>query len=263
MLLIDQYAYANRFLHVHPAEKCFFAVATMTVCLFSRSPVTFLVVTMLMAGVTTMGAGIPGRFYAKLMLVPAAFLVAGVATIAISFDRNPAGFLYAITLGEYTVGVRSRDLVVATNLFFKSLGAVSCLYFLSLTTPMVEIIAVLRRLKVPSIFIELMTLIYRFIFVLMETAERIHISQTSRLGYSSLRNSYVSLSRLFSTLFLRSYHRSHAMFTALLSRCYDGQLNVLESTYTLSKQNLAIIMVAELLLVALAWYTGGGFSWRN
>ncbi|MEW6662149.1 MAG: cobalt ECF transporter T component CbiQ [Bacillota bacterium] len=263
MLLIDQYAYANRLLHVHPAEKFLFAVATMAVCLFSRSPVTFLAVIVLMAGVTTLGAGIPGRFFANLMLVPATFLVAGVATIVISLDKNPVGFIYAITLGEHVVGVRSQDLMIATNLFFKSLGAVSCLYFLSLTTPMVEIIALLRRLKVPALFVELMTLIYRFIFVLMETAERTHISQASRLGYSSLKNSYVSLSRLSSTLFLRSYHRSHAMFTALLSRRYDGQLNVLESTYSLSKKNLAFIAVAELLLIALAWYTGGGFSWRN
>lgn len=263
MLLIDQYAYANRLLPVHPAEKFFFAVSTMVVCLVSSSPVTFLAVVLLMAVVTTLGGGIPGRFFARLMLVPAAFLVTGVATIAISFDGNPAGLLYAIPLGDYTVGVRSRDLVLAINLFLKSLGAVSCLYFLSLTTPMVEIIAVLRRLKVPPLFIELMTLVYRFIFVLMETAERIRISQASRLGYSSLRNSYVSLSWLFSILFLRSYHRSHAMFTALLSRGYDGQLKVLESTYPLSRRNLAFIAVAELLLVALAWYTGGGFSWRN
>jgi cobalt/nickel transport system permease protein len=263
MLLIDQYAYANRLMSIHPAEKFLFAFATMAVCLFSRSPVVFLAVILLMAGVTVLAAGIPGRFFARLMLVPATFLVAGVITIAVSFDKSPAGFLFALTLGEYAVGVRYGDLMTAISLFLKSLGAVSCLYFLSLTTPMVDIIAILKRLKVPPLFIELMTLVYRFIFVLLETAEKIRISQASRLGYSSLGNAYASLSRLFAILFLKSYHRSQVIFTALLSRCYNGQIDVLTVTCPFSKKNLVLIVFAELMLIALAWHTGGDYSWRN
>ena len=74
------------------------------------------------------------------------------------------------------------------------------LYFLALTTPMTEIITVLHKLKVPVIITELMVLIYRFIFVFMETATTIRRAQLSRSGYVSMKSSFRSLSRLSSAL---------------------------------------------------------------
>ena len=43
----------------------------------------------------------------------------------------------------------------------RAMGGVGCLYFLSLTTPMHEIMEALRRLRVPQAVIELMVLVYR------------------------------------------------------------------------------------------------------
>ena len=46
---------------------------------------------------------------------------------------------------------------------------------------MTDILGACRKLHLPSLLIELMLLIYRFIFVLSETAHSITISQQSRL----------------------------------------------------------------------------------
>lgn len=258
MFNIDRYAYSNRLRSAHPAEKFAFALCTIIICLAASSVTTSLVIVLLMAGAVVLRAGIPGRFYLKLMSLPASFLVIGVVTVAVSVSWNPLPALHGFTIWGVTVGVTARELGMAAQLFFKSLGAVSCLYFLSLTTPMTEIIAVLKKLRVPSLFIELMGLIYRFIFVLMETADKIHTTQSSRCGYASLKNSYASLGQLVSNLFVKSYHRSRLLFVALESRCYTGELDVIELPYTVSPANIMIIVLIDLALVALALYTGGG-----
>lgn len=260
MLRIDQYAYSNRLRFTHPVEKFAFAVITLIICLAASSLITSLVITLLMAGVVVLRAGIPMRFYLKLMSIPMSFLILGVLTIAVSFSRESFSFLWGVKIWGFTLGVTAGGLQTAVNLFWKSLGAISCLYFLSLTTPMVEIISVLKRLKVPGLFIELMSLIYRYIFVLIETADKVYLSQSSRCGYASIKTSYCSLAQLTSNLFAKSYHYSQMLYTTLMARCYRGELNVLELPYAFSKKNVALMAVVDLGLVILALWTGGVLS---
>lgn len=67
----------------------------------------------------------------------------------------------------------------AGNLVLKALGAVSALYMMTLTTPLSEIIAVLRKAHVPKLIIELMNMIYRYIFIMIDTHSRMKNSAES------------------------------------------------------------------------------------
>lgn len=253
MIHLDQYAYGNALRNVHPQEKFFFALATMIICLAANSFVVSLLVILLMAGVSILAGKIPLRFYCKLMLIPAAFLLVGTATIAINIVDNTANLLWGWQIFHVYLGVTSQSLLLAAKLFFRAWGAVSCLYFLSLTTPSVEIIAILRKLKVPELFLDLMSLTYRFLFVLMDRADNIQVAQTVRLGYTDIRKGYRSLGQLVANLFLHSYQRSRDLYTALEARGYQGYFKVLEREYRYSKKNLCLILCLEMLLILIAW----------
>lgn len=253
MLNIDGFAYTNRLRQVHPLEKAAFAFITMFLCLFFSIPVISCIVIFIMALAIVGIAGIPVKVYFKLMSLPFSFLLIGVLTIAVSVStRLEAGWIAWITVSGTNVGLTFDGLITAGGLFFKSLGAVSCLYFLSLTTPAVEMVAVMRKLKFPSLFIELTDLIYRFIFVMLATADDIYTSQSSRWGYASLKTSMKSLAQLTAALFVKALHRSQALFTALSSRGYTGQLNVLTPEYTVSVNNIIVIAIIESALVIIA-----------
>lgn len=252
MLKIDQYAYINRLAHIHPLEKLVLSLTTMLICLAVSSPATSLLVILCMAGMVTIMAKIPVWFFLKLMLAPVLFLIVGVLTVAFVWVKGPSGVLWGFRLGHYTFGVTGQGLVAAGNLFLKSLGAVACLYFLSLTTPVVDLLAVLRSLRVPLLFIELMSLVYRFIFVLLETADKIYISQASRWGYASLKTAYASLGQLLSNLFTKSSHNYRMLYRTLTARCYTGELKVLENSYVLSRRNLLLIILFETALLLLS-----------
>jgi len=254
MLNIDGLAYSNRLRHIHPAEKASFALLTMALCLGFSSVVISSLVILLMGATIIWRAGIPVKTYLKLISLPFSFLLAGILTVAVSFTTGgyELAWLGSITVLGVTAGVTSGSLQMAGELFFKSLGAVSCMYFLSLTTPIVELAFLMRKLRLPSLFIELTELVYRFIFVLAETANDIYTSQSSRWGYASMRNSVRSLGRLTATLLVRALHRSRMLFTALSARGYTGQLNVLVPEYTVSVTNVILIAAIELILLITA-----------
>jgi len=190
----------------------------MLTSLAVNSKVVSVLVILVTAGVVVLKGSIPLRFYLKLMLLPLAFLLLGTVTVAINEVRDPADMLWGMPVAALTVGITGKSLNTAATLFLRALAAVSCLYFLSLTTPLVEIISVLRKLRFPELFLELMSLVYRYIFVLLETAEKIYTSQSARLGYADLRKGYQSTGQLAASLFIRSYRRYLDLYTTLEAR---------------------------------------------
>jgi cobalt/nickel transport system permease protein len=254
MINIDTFAYASRLNRIDPLQKFVFALLTLGVCLWADTLVVSIPVIFIMGWITIRSGGTPFSLFVKLLFVPMAFLVIGIFTIAINISSNPQSFLFSIPIAGVWIGVSKVGMYEAVRLFFRVLGSVSCLYFLSLSTPMVDLMTVLRKLKVPKLMVEMMSLVYRFIFILLDTADTMLIAQNSRLGYRSLSTGYHSLGTLASTLFIRSYKRSNDLFIALESRGYDGDLNMLEESFEKSRSIyfLAVVINIVLILIALS-----------
>ncbi len=69
----------------------------------------------------------------------------------------------------------------------KCFGAVSCMYFLSLTTPMVDLFTLLRKKHYTEFYNRNCGTDLQIHFVLFDVSHRIHTAQDARLGYSNLR----------------------------------------------------------------------------
>ena len=81
--------------------------------------------------------------------------------------------------------VRATPAQTAARLVMaRALGAVGCLYFLSLSTPVPELLDALRRARVPEVVGDLAVLIYRYIFILFATFRSMRDAAASRLGYA-------------------------------------------------------------------------------
>jgi len=250
-VLLDGFAYGNRWRYLNPAEKGLLAGLALAAALAARSPLTAGVVFACMAALTVGGAGIPLLAYLRLLLLPAGFLLAGVASLVISFGGGdiPLGTLPGVGLSVFLskAGLAQASLVLA-----RSLGAVAALYFLALTTPMTEIIGLLRRLRVPALLLELMVLAYRQIFVFLQIAREMRVAQASRLGYATTGNSFRSLATLGANLYLRAHHRSKLLHRSLVCRGYEDDLCWLERDYPRSTRNLLLATAVGGGLLALA-----------
>ncbi len=253
---LDRYAYDSKLRNENPLDKLLFSLAAMLCCLLLNSIVASVLVLMVMLWLTVSKGGTPLKHFIRLMLIPSTFLMISVITIALSITRTPMVFIFSIYIRSFYIGVTEVGLATALRVAIKAWAAISCLYFLSLTTPMLEVISALRRLWLPSLFLELMSLIYRMIFIFMETAQTIYLAQSSRLGYITIRGGIKSLGGLVSVLFLRSYRKAEELYIALESRGYENELMVLEEPRQHDiKWYIGIIGLIS-LLVALKLLTG-------
>ncbi|MBU3161094.1 cobalt ECF transporter T component CbiQ [Clostridium frigoris] len=260
MISIDKLAYISKLKNVNPMEKFIFSMATIIVCISLNNIADSIIILLLMGFITVYKGKLPLKNYIELMSIPLVFLIMGVITIAINVATSSKGLIFSFSIFNVTLGCTYDSLITAARLFFKSLAAVSCLYFLTLTTPVFEVLSVLRKLKVPKLFVELMGLIYRFIFVLLDTANMIYISQSSRLGYSTFRRGFNSLGNLVTSLFLSAYKRSQDIYMAMESRCYDGDINLLENHYVTSYKNISLIILVEVFLIIISFSKNIMFS---
>ena len=250
-MLIDTYAYSNRWRNVHPGEKGLFALLCLIAALISSTPLLPCAIAAVMAVLTVSCAGIPLRIYAKLLVLPLFFLLWSSMTLAIGF--SPGGLHPAHIPGlNLNASVSRQGFELAEQAFARSLGVTLSLMFLALTTPMTEIMGLLRSLGIARLLIELMMISYRQIFIFLDISHRIRAAQEARLGYSSSRRVFRSLAGLAATTLVRSLGQARNSHLGLLARGYDGDLLFISPRRTCSLRNLIAVSSAGAALIALA-----------
>ncbi|WP_285856402.1 cobalt ECF transporter T component CbiQ [Peribacillus frigoritolerans] len=254
MLLIDKYAYFNGLKDVHPLEKMVFALSLLLFSLTVRDMAISLITFTVMSALIIFVAKIPLSYYLKLLLLPGFFILSGTITILFSFTgkfTSISNIWWSWKIGNWQIFISDDSFGTVANLITVVFCSISCLYFLTLTTPITVILSVLRKLKVPSLLVDLIELTYRFIFIFLDTALAIHQSQASRLGYGSFRKGIRSLGLLISSLFLGVLQRSGQLTMAMNARGYQENLSYIEDTYTYSSRNwlIAIVILGSLILI--------------
>lgn len=170
LAMLDTLAAHSPLREVSPGLKVVFTVAVLFAAIAAGHWAAGLFVFFTMVLAMAVLGGLPLRKIAALLRIPLLFLVVGCAVVLVEW-RN-GGF-----------AVTKASALAAGTLFLQALGAVSRLFFFSTTTPMPCFIEVLRRWHLPDVVIELMYLIYRYLFVLLTVQRQMTISATARLGY--------------------------------------------------------------------------------
>lgn len=251
MIAIDKLCYNSRLRYENAGEKFAFSMITLCICVMSRSIEVGGIVLAVTGVLITWKGGVPVLRYLHFMTVPLTFLILSTLAIMFHISREPMD-LFAIPLGDWYLTTGFHSFFYGLQLIMTALAAVSCLYFLAFTTPVPDILEVLRMLHCPALMIELMLLIYRFIFVLLETASSISTAQDCRLGNKDYRTSLRSFGMLDSMLMIRAVSRSNKLYDAMEARCYDGTIRVLSESRPPKKKVIAAIVLFDTSLFIFA-----------
>lgn len=233
-MLIDKLAYCSKLKGIHPGLKLLFSVGMLFICVWADSAIISAFCIILMGTLITLRGGVSLSYYIKLMKIPLIFIMLSVVAILAEISPKPIGMLNIAAFGKY-ICVTQRGIIYCARLTLKAFGAVSCLYFLSLSTPMNDVLWAFGKMRCPQMVLELMLLIYRFIFILMEVSYEMNISQKSRLGNVSLRAQFRSFSGRGISLFIYSMKRSGELYNSMVSRLYDGKIKVIGEKYSAPK----------------------------
>lgn len=221
MLLIDKYSYNNNLRNVSPRAKFILAFGFLIIATWSDSSLVHAAIFLLNVIIIIFLAKIPFKNFLKILGIPLGFLVLSIITIVITFGNQE--YLLQMHIGKLQLGITSQSLSQGVTLFFRSFASLSSMIFLTLTTPMIDLIKVLKKFRVPDFFIELMVLIYRLIFIFLEECMEIRNAQEIRFGYSTMKNSFKSLSVLIKIIFIRVLQRNKEMLISLECKLYDGE----------------------------------------
>ncbi|HID47163.1 MAG TPA: cobalt ECF transporter T component CbiQ [Methanothermococcus okinawensis] len=252
--IIDRIAHNNRLRHINPKLKVFFALSMLLITVFSKSVIVPLIIALIMIVLTVFVAKVPLRIYLPLLLAPLGFGVITVILMGIIYSGGKE--LLSIKIFNFTISIYSYGVNLGLLVFSRMLGGIACTLFLALTTPMTELFYILRDLKLPSTFVDIAMMMYRYIFLLLEEMIRITNAQNTRLGYKDLKTTYKSLGTLGAILFIRAWDRGEKAFITMSCRGYNGDLKLIKKIESPAIKYILLIVIVDILLIALSYLTG-------
>ncbi len=228
-ILIDTLAYTNRLRWLPPEQKLIFASTLLIIAAFAH-PFVQVLIAVWMSIWTVIYAGIPPKTYIKLVYVATLFWLTSLPALALNgvdtshlhlVSRDSIG---GLTFGSYYIYISHKGLEQGLTILTRVIASVSCLYFVMLTIPFTEILRILNRIGFPVLLTELLLLMYRFIFVLLNTSAELWTAQQSRGGYRTFTLGMKSLALLIGQLFKRTLENYRQVSLSLAARGFNGEL---------------------------------------
>jgi len=166
---------------------------------------------------------VPTRLVVARLLVPMGIVL---VIVLLKLFMTPGDPLFYVSLGQVNLTASREGLRSGLVLGARVAGAVSMIILLGVTTPAHDVFRALFWMKAPREWVEVAMLMYRYIFVLVETAANMATAQRLRLGYRGARESLRSLGVLSGSVLLRSAEQAVKTSEAMVLRGYRGSLPV-------------------------------------
>jgi cobalt/nickel transport system permease protein len=265
---LDPYRHSHSPVHqLDGRVKFVLAVAFILTC--SLTPVSAWAVYILLLALilsieilSTLGV----RYVHKRALLAAPFVLAALPVI---FTVDGAK-LFSFPLGTWTLTASVEGLERFVSIAFKSWLSVQAAIVLAAATPFPELLQAMRSVRIPRLLVAMFGLTWRYIFVLVDEALRLMRARAARSGVNRDFRPPESTSGqrersrrahegggiiwraqvaggMAGSLFLRGFDRSDRIYTAMLSRGYDGEIRLMP-TPPLTAANKLILFAGLLFL---------------
>jgi cobalt/nickel transport system permease protein len=195
---LDRYSRLESPVHrVSSAVKLVAALALVAaVVLLPASRPVFLVAVAIVLVAVAVLSRIPWRFLAMRVLLLEPFVL-GVAVLALF---QPGGWrTFLLLVGRCTL-------------------CLTVMVLLSNTTPFADLLRVLKRWRMPALLVTTLSLMYRYLFVLVDEAQRMGRARTSRTFTARRSRGWGTMATVVSQLFVRSSERAERIYAAMCSR---------------------------------------------
>ncbi|MDI6766766.1 MAG: cobalt ECF transporter T component CbiQ [Bacteroidota bacterium] len=155
------------------------------------------------------------------------FILISICLIGVSIiSRIPAKYLLSrlIILEPFVLGVSILSLfqpkgeIIFVTILVKSSICLYTIILLTNTTPFSKILDWLKVIHIPSLFVTILALMYRYIFVLIDDAERMERARASRSFSTNKRQIWKIRAMMIGQIFIRSIERADRIYSAMRAR---------------------------------------------
>jgi len=149
------------------------------------------------------------------------FGIAWLVFLSLLFT-NGSHTLIVLHLGKFAFPVYHEGMQLGFLMLLRIMTAVTLGSLLSFSTPMIEILETLRLCKVPEIMIDLAAMMYRYVFIVEETARSMRRAQLSRMGdQMTWIHQARDVGKVAGHVLIKSLDRSIRIYKSMLSRGYS------------------------------------------
>lgn len=175
-------------------------------------------------------------------------------------DGDPIG---TVDFGLFSLTLSGEGIRMVLTIMLKSWVSVQAAALLIFTTQFHDLLEGLARLRLPKLMVSIISLMYRYLAVLLGEAQRMMRARSSRQATPpGVKRPPVTwqakvVGNMVGALFIRSYERSERVYLAMQSRGYTGQVRHLHDKPLPAPQWAALIAGVALLaafeFTAHAW----------
>ena len=251
---LDYIAQKSAFRYIHPGTKLFLALGSLVLCLLSSSPAVPFISALVISLVLIIPGKLSPGLYLKILMGPAFFVFMSIIVLLfmlgggdVIWEFHPVSWIH--------LTVTSGAVEQCTLILCRVLGCSVSLFFITLTTPITDLFTGMKRLGIPIELIDLMMIVYRYIFIFYALATEIWQAQVMRLGYHRPGEAVRSFSMLCGMLFISSWNAGEDLIRAMDCRCYDGIFPVLDAPEPVKIRTFAPVLVYIVSLSAMVWIT--------
>ncbi len=181
--------------------------------------------------------GIP--FFAAIVVIPALFIVPGPRL----FEINIGPFVFAM----------SAPGVAGAILFVVRVGvSVSLAVLLVMTTPWAELLRSLRTIHVPQVFVLILSMTYRYIFLFLHATNGLFLARKSRIvARTSGAEQRRWIAGSMGALTGRAFKMSGDVYSAMTARGFNGEMRVYAADRIAATDVLAVVLTVCIAVAAI------------
>ncbi len=208
----------SRLSSLDPRTKLFVVACALTTLILSRG-FAYPLIVMGSSLLALLAMKIPIRFIALRLLMPTVVVLVFVGLKLLLTHGEP---FFHEALWGMTVTITREGLAGGFSMGARVLAAMTLLILFGTVTPAHSIFHALRWMGAPREWVEVALLMYRYIFVLVETTANMATAQRLRLSYMGVRNSLCSAGVLCGAVLLKSIDQAMRAGEAMALRGHAG-----------------------------------------
>jgi cobalt/nickel transport system permease protein len=166
-----------------------------------------------------------------------------------SFNKPLHFWIYNI---PRDIGITDKGIQVVALVFLRVLNSVSFAMLIVFTTPFMSFIKSFKLIGIPDTFLMIISLAYKYIFILSRTIEEAYFALKSRLS-GNIRNS--GIRKLVGGRIFYIYKKSHITYEgtyyAMVSRGYQGKLKLTVQTHFTYRDVISLAVIAAFGIIII------------
>lgn len=159
-------------------------------------------------------------------------LIGLIFPVVVSFPLiflTPGSTVWSWNVNGIIIRITDGGLIYARDFIIRMMANISVIAFFILSTPFSHIIHVLKQIRIPSLFITMLVLTYRYFFLTFEQLVKIlRAEDCRRSGKYTFKKRFSHLGTIFGMLLLRSIKRGERVQRSMMARGFSGTLPVLK-----------------------------------